>query len=91
MRSPLLETRRSWGSSQPLFPRGANMVSVGNPCKRCQTRLVDLELHVREKCPSRPDGGKHMVRRPTDIKNLYMAKVRPDRESGSINPCVIPG
>jgi len=85
MRSPLLETRRSWGLSRPLLPRGANMVSVGNPCKRCQTHVVDLDQHVSEKCPSRPDGGKHMLRRPPDINDLYLAKVRPERESGSIN------
>ena len=51
------------------------MVSVaGNPCKKCQTRVVNLTQHVEERCPGRPDGGVHMLTRPSDPINLYIAK-----------------
>ena len=51
------------------------MVSVaGNRCKKCQTRVVNLDQHVGETCPGRPDGGVHMLTRPQDPNNLYMAK-----------------
>ena len=52
------------------------MVSVaGNPCKKCRTRVVNLDQHVGERCPVRPDGGVHMLTRPSDPNDLYMAKI----------------
>ena len=46
---------------------------AGNPCKRCQTRVLDFEQHVEERCPSRPDGGVHVLVRPNDLNDIYMA------------------
>ena len=54
------------------------MVSaVGNPCKQCQTRVLNFGQHVEERCPGRPDGGVHMLTVPPDIDDLYMVHGNP--------------